>query len=282
MVHLFSAWKEVQKQLEAARHILLLMDYDGTLTPIVEKPELADLPEKARQFLQALNREPHFTVGIISGRALSDLQHRAGISGIVYAGNHGLEIEGPGISFVNPLAEEMKPVFRLIHQILSKALAPVRGASVENKGLTLSVHYRMVDDDMSHELRNVFERVIGTARSLGKVKTTSGKKVYEVRPAVDWDKGKAIELLIERYGRKWKRKGLLPIYMGDDLTDEDGFRVIERYGDGVSIFVGEEKTRTIARYSLRSPSEVEQFLGMLLDMKKPPPKIGLDGDQQDA
>jgi len=260
--HLFSVWQEFSKRLKAASRVLLLCDYDGTITPIVERPELADLSEKTRQLLQALARQSSFTVGILSGRALADLRLRVGISGIIYAGNHGLEIEGPGIGFVIPLAEEMRPVFHLINQVLSKALTPIRGVQVEDKGLTVSVHYRMVEEGKSEEVRNIFERVIANARSLGKVITTSGKKVYEVRPAVKWDKGEAIALLIDRYGKTKTKKELLPIFLGDDQTDEDGFRVIEKH-DGISVFVGEQTNNSAARYYLKSPAEVEQFLERL-------------------
>jgi len=261
--HLFSVWQEFSKRLKAASRVLLLCDYDGTLTPIVDRPELAELSEKTRQMLQTLARQSHFTVGIISGRALADLRQKVGLSNIIYAGNHGLEIEGPGVSLVNPLAAEMRPVFRLINQVLNKALAPIKGVRVEDKGLSVSVHYRMVEEGKSEEVTNAFERVIATARSLGKVRITSGKKVYEVRPAVEWDKGKAIALLIERFGKTKTKKELLPIYLGDDQTDEDGFKVIEKRG-GISVFVGEETGNSAARYFLESPAEVEQLLSRLV------------------
>jgi trehalose-phosphatase len=232
----------------------------------VDRPELADLPAGTRQLLRALAHRHCFTVGIISGRALSDLKHRVGIGSIVYAGNHGLEIEGPGISFINPLAEEMKPVLRVIHQALSKALITVRGALVEDKGLSLSVHYRRVEEEEVEEAKTVFERILRMPHLSGKVKITSGKKVHEVRPAVDWDKGKAIKLLMKRYGKGGRRSGLLPVYLGDDLTDEDGFGAIERYGDGLTVFVGGESDSTMARYFLRSPGEVETFLSRLLNL----------------
>ncbi|MDP2954244.1 MAG: trehalose-phosphatase, partial [Chloroflexota bacterium] len=241
-------------------------DYDGTLTPIVSRPEDAHFPEKTRELLRSLARHRLFLVGVISGRALSDLKQRVGIGGIIYAGNHGLEIEGPGISLVNPLAEEMRPVFHLMHQVLSKALSTVRGVIVEDKGLTLSVHYRMVPDDSSDQVKSIFERVVATARSLGRVRVTSGKKVYEIRPAVDWDKGKAIALLLDRYGRRKATEELLAVFMGDDLTDEDGFKVVNSQ-EGISIFVGEEPQSSAAQYYLKSPLEVEGFLSMLLSSK---------------
>ena len=265
MEHLLSAWPKVIKQLRSARHILLLLDYDGTLTPIVERPELANLPEGVKQLLQALVRQRRLTLGVISGRALVDLKEKVGIRGIIYAGNHGLEIEGAGISFVNPLAEEFKPILRLMRYVLSQALGAIKGVLVEDKGLTLSVHYRQVAADKSTEVKGVFDRIAGGAATLGKIRITSGKKVYEIRPALAWDKGKAIKMLMKKYGKGGRKSGLLPVYIGDDLTDEDGFRVIENYGSGISVFVGERDYHTSARYFLESPDEVAKFLSLLLE-----------------
>jgi trehalose-phosphatase len=262
MQYLFSAWHEIDRRLKAAGRVLLLCDYDGTLAPIVDRPELADLPDRTRQLLQSLSRQGRFTVGVISGRSLADLRHRVSIPSIIYAGNHGLEIEGPGIGLINPLAEEMRPVFSLINQVLNKALGKVRGVQVEDKGLTLSVHYRNVDEDKAEEVRNIFERVMATARSLGRVRIVPGKKVLEVRPPVDWDKGRAIALLADRFGKPTARKEALPIFLGDDVTDEDGFKAVEQR-HGISVFVGEETQDSSARYYLKSPAEVEEFLGLL-------------------
>ena len=266
--HLLSVWPEVVNQLRVARHILLLTDYDGTLTPIVERPELANLSEETRQLLRGLARQRHLTLGVISGRALGDLREKVGIGGIVYAGNHGLEIEGPGISFVNPVAEELKPILRIMHYVLSRALGTIRGVFVENKGLSLSIHYRLVGEQRAGEVEGIVKKVVGGAEAAGQAKITSGKKVYEVRPAVTWDKGKAIKLLMKKYGKGGRNSGLLLIYLGDDLTDEDGFKVIQCYGSGLSVLVGEEEKPTNAKYFLKSPAEVAMFLGMLLELAR--------------
>lgn len=268
MEHLLSVWPRVALQLRDARHILLLTDYDGTLTPIVERPELANLPESTRLIFEALAGRYEFTVGVISGRALADLKDKVGIRGIIYAGNHGMEIEGPGISFVNPMAEEFRPILRIVHHVLSRALGRIRGVIVEDKGLSLSVHYRLVEEDKAEEVKKTFERIAGGAQAVGKVKITSGKKVYEVRPAVTWDKGRAIKLLMKKYSKGGRKSGLLPIYLGDDLTDEDGFRVIENYGNGLSVFVGAKGQHSAARYFLKSPAEVTEFLEILLEQAR--------------
>jgi len=246
---------------------MLLFDYDGTLTPIVERPELAELDEEVRQHIRRLAHQRHITVGMISGRALPDLKSRVDVEGVIYAGNHGLEIEGPGLQFVNPIADELRPVLRLLYKVLDRTVGRIRGVFVEDKGLSLSVHYRMVDDHQVAEVGNVFQRVVNGVQALGKVRITSGKKVYEVRPAAPWDKGKAIGLLIKRYGKRASHRDLLPVYLGDDLTDEDGFKVIEEHG-GVSVLVGEPGTKTAARYILDSPREVSVFLRNLSEEAK--------------
>lgn len=262
MEYLFDAWQHVRSRLKKASHVFLLTDFDGTLTPIVERPEKAVLSQEMRQLLQALAKNRRFTVGVISGRSLRDLEARVGIRGIVYAGNHGLELEGPGINVLNPIDEEAKSVMNLLHRILSRALSGVRGVFVENKGLTLSIHYRQAEEEDENIVKQIFETVTGTARMLGKIKITFGKKVYEVRPPIDWDKGKAIAWLLERYRNPQKEDDILAVYLGDDLTDEDGFKVIEEKR-GISIYVGEESRQSLARYFLRSPGEVEGFLSML-------------------
>jgi trehalose 6-phosphate phosphatase len=262
MRYLFDVWDGVVRRLKSANHILLLSDYDGTLTPIVDKPELAALPQEMRKLLRKLAKSRRYTVGVISGRALADLKSKVDLDGIIYAGNHGLEIEGFGSSFLEPIAEEMRPFLKMLNQALSATLRGIKGAFVEDKGLTLSVHYRSVGHSDEMIVKDAFRKVTDPLHVTGRIKVTQGKKVYEIRPPVDWDKGKAIAWLTAKCREVRGRGGALPIYLGDDLTDEDGFKVIER-NDGISIFVGEGGLQSAARYFLKSPEEVAQFLKML-------------------
>ncbi len=264
MEHLLAVWSGLKERLRAVRRIMLLCDYDGTLTPIVERPEMANLADSTRRTLRELSRRRRFTVGIISGRAIADLRDKVALDGIIYAGNHGMEIVGPGINLVTPLADEIRPILRVLHQVLDRTLGRFSGVLVENKGLSLSVHYRMVDEGRTGDVKREFERIVGGIRAIGKVRTTAGKKVLEVRPSGAWDKGKAVSMLMKRFGRGGWSSGLVPIYLGDDLTDEDGFRVVEKYGNGVSVLVGEPKHGSCARYFLNNPAEVEIFLETLL------------------
>jgi len=169
------------------------------------------------------------------------------------------------VSFINPVADEIRPLFRVVRQILSTTLATIKGVLIEDKGITLSVHYRQVDEEKAKDVKHLVEHAVKGPLSLGLLKVTSGKKVYEVRPAVSWDKGKAIRLLMKRYGKGGRSSGLIPIYLGDDLTDEDGFRVIEKYGNGISVYVGEFRPDSAARYYLKSPAEVQKLLVKLAE-----------------
>lgn len=262
MQYLFDVWNKVAHRLKSAEHVLLFFDFDGTLTPIVDRPESTVLPAETRRLLRTLAKNRHYTVGIVSGRALADLKDKVNVDGIIYAGNHGLEIEGFGSNFLEPVAEEMRPFLQMLGQALSATLRGIKGVFVEDKGLTISVHYRSVDDTEERKVRDAFARVTDPLHVTGRIKVTQGKKVYEIRPPVDWDKGKAVAWLIANCRQARGKGGAVPLYLGDDLTDEDGFKVIEKTG-GVSVFVGEGNFPSVARYFLKSPEEVTELLGML-------------------
>jgi trehalose 6-phosphate phosphatase len=262
MRYLFNEWKNMGRRIKSAEHVLLLSDYDGTLTTIVERPELAALSIETKNILKRLSRNRHYTIGIISGRALADLRRRVGVDGIIYAGNHGLEIEGLGSHFLEPLAEEMRPMLHILNTALSAALRGKKGVFVEDKGLTLSVHYRLAEKSELDKVDDAFTKITAPLNVTGQIKVTRGKKVYEIRPPVDWNKGRAIAWLMARLKQMKGKAGALPVYLGDDLTDEDAFKIVEQ-NKGISVFVGEEEVQTSAGYFLKSPHEVTELLRML-------------------
>jgi trehalose 6-phosphate phosphatase len=261
--YLLGTLDRVLEESRRSRRLLVLSDFDGTLAPIVERPEMAELDAGTRQVLRRLAADARVTLGIVSGRALGDLKNKVGIAGLVYAGNHGLEIEGPGFLFVNPLAEQIKPVFRVLRQVLNMTAGSIKGVFVEDKGLSLSVHYRQAPEGSSEAVRQMVEHSIRGPLLSGLLKLTPGKKVLEVRPAVAWDKGRAIRLLMKRYGKGGLLSGVMPLYFGDDISDEDGFAVIEKYGAGITVHVGGEVPASSARFFLKSPQEVAFFLSKL-------------------
>ena len=266
MQHLFREWKSFSSAARAASHILLLSDYDGTLTPIVGRPDEAVLSPEVRKILGALAEKPGFSVGIVSGRSLAEIEAMVGIEGIYYAGNHGLEIEGPGIKFVSPAAGATQVEIKELVGQLSAKLVGIDGVIIEDKGLSLSVHYRLVKEGEEKQVAEIFTRITSPSLDAGRIRVTSGKKVWEVRPPIDWHKGKAVEAIVQEIKALLNLERPLTIYLGDDTTDEDAFRVIHR-PEGWSIFVGEENPSSNADYFLNSTSEVTDFLNQLIKLK---------------
>jgi len=264
--HLFDYWETFASDVKSAPHVLLLSDYDGTLTPIVSRPEEALLSAGVRDTLQALSIRPDFSVGVISGRSLDAIRGMVGLGSIYYAGNHGLEIEGPGLSFVSREAGEARAAIREIVELLTAGLGGIEGIIVEDKGLSLSVHYRLVREDEVARVAGIFQQITAPLLGEGKIRTTSGKKVWEVRPPVDWHKGKAVEVVTRELKVLLKLERLVTIYLGDDTTDEDAFRVVRR-PQGWSIYVGGNSPASSAEYFLNSTAEVEDFLTRLLALK---------------
>lgn len=211
----------------------LMLDYDGTLTPIVKQPNLALLSPKRKKILASLARNPKIKMAIISGRKLSDIKKLVGIPNIIYVGNHGFEIEINGERIIHLSAKRFIPMLKKIKMDLL-TVRRIKGVLIEDKKYTLSVHFRLIPANHLKSFYKLFYRTIRPWRK--KVKITSGKKIFEIRPPVDWDKGKAVKWLIS----KLNLKGYLPIYIGDDKTDADAFRLLKR--KGVTIHVGGGKT----------------------------------------
>ncbi len=266
MQYLFQSWSAFAADIRAAPHLLLLSDYDGTLTPIVSRPEEAILSSEVREKLRALAEKPRSSVGIISGRSMAELRSMVAIEGIYYAGNHGLEIEGPGLKFVSQPAQEAKTTIADLVRRLSTALDSIAGVIVEDKGLSLSVHYRLVKKGDENVVAETFKQLTSPLLDEGKIRVTSGKKVWEVRPPIDWHKGKAVEAITGEIKALLKLERVLTIYLGDDTTDEDAFMVTHR-PKGWSVFVGGENPSSSADYFLNSTAEVEELLSRLLELK---------------
>jgi len=207
-----------------------------------------------RQALQSLVMQA--PVAILSGRDLDDVRQRVNIGAIVYAGSHGFDIAGPrGVR--KEMAAEFLPGLDMVEQELGKQLAGIAGARVERKRFSIAAHYRNVNASDIPKVERAVSEVVARHRELRKM---DGKKVYELLPDIDWDKGKAVLWLLENLGLE--RAKVRPIYIGDDRTDEDAFRALEK--SGVGILVSEEPRPTAARYSLKDPAEVERFLRELV------------------
>lgn len=249
--------EEIALRLERKRPAMFL-DYDGTLTPIVSQPEYAMLPNSVRDVLRELAEL--CVVAIVSGRDRTDVEPLVDLDGLVYAGSHGFDIKGPdGLQMQHPGGQECLPDLDSAERELRSRIEPIPGARVERKRFAIANHYRNVADADVPRVEAAVRDVLGRHRRL---QMSGGKKVYELRPDIDWDKGRAVLWLLEALG--CDGGDVLPFYLGDDVTDEDAFRVLAVLGIGV--LVGTPSYLTHASYGLRDTSEVEQFLARLVNL----------------
>ena len=219
--------------------LAVFLDYDGTLTPIVSHPEEAVLSDSMRQTLRELAaRAP--VVAILSGRELDDVRRRVNIDSIVYAGSHGFDIAGPH-GLRRQMATEFLSNLDMAEKELHAVLGGISGARAERKRFSVAAHYRNVKENDVPKVEQAVSEVATRHRGLRRME---GKKVFELLPAIAWDKG-----------------NIRPIFIGDDRTDEDAFRALEQRGIG--ILVSEQSQPTGAKYSLKDPAEVEYFLRAL-------------------
>lgn len=241
-------------RLQRQRAVVFL-DYDGTLTPIVSQPEDALLSKEMRQALVELAAV--CAVAVVSGRDLADVEPMVGLDGLVYAGSHGFDIKGPdGLRMEYQGGIDHLPELERAERELQARIGTVPGARVERKRFAIANHYRNVADKDVAVVETAVREVSGKHPRL---RMSGGKKVYELRPDIDWDKGRAVLWLLEALDLD--RKDVVTFYIGDDVTDEDAFRVL---GDwGIGIIVGEPPYATLAKYRLKDTSEVRQFLDRL-------------------
>jgi trehalose-phosphatase len=245
--------------------IALFLDYDGTLTPIVERPEMAVLADDMRAALERV--AAHCFVGIVSGRDLADVQAMfrgdgskdavTGAGHLWFAGSHGFDIAAPdGTRTEVEEAHAHLDALGAAADDLERALAHIPGAWVERKRFAVATHFRQVDDARVPEVETAVDRVLAAHAGLRK---TGGKRIFELRPDVAWDKGRALWSLFER--ADLTRAADLAVFVGDDVTDEDAFVALG--DDGIGIVVADEARPTDADYRLSSPDDVRAFLSEL-------------------
>ncbi|NIP60880.1 MAG: trehalose-phosphatase [Gemmatimonadetes bacterium] len=250
----------LEREDEIARRIgsavpAVFLDYDGTLTPIADDPGDAVLADETRGAIARLKEL--CPVAVVSGRDLAEVREMVGIPGIFYAGSHGFEIVEPD-GTRHRRATECLPALARSARRLESLARQVPGAWVEHKGYAVALHYRTLEN--ADDEGRVEEIVDAVAAGEPRVRKTSGKKIFELRPDVQWDKGRALLWILETVAPEGD--GLLPICLGDDLTDEDAFRALDERGIGI-VVRGDEDRETAADYRLADPDAVRGFLEIL-------------------
>ncbi|MEJ2006620.1 MAG: trehalose-phosphatase [Acidobacteriota bacterium] len=246
-LHLFECWPQVNRRIRLARHIVVFLDFDGTLVRLRRRPKDVFLGEPARRTLNRLVRHQQVTLCFISGRQLGDLKQRARVKGALYFGLHGWERsngDAPDLPGARRLREGM--------QWIRQQVRDLPGIRVEDKKICFGIHYRTATKPAAEKawalVKEVLDRM-GPDFSL-----MAGKKIWEIYPKDMGSKGKAAKELLQQFpGRE------LAIYAGDDTTDETAFAAIR---NGVTIRVGKFR-ETKAKFFLRNPAEVLKFLRKL-------------------
>jgi trehalose-phosphatase len=235
---------------------VIFLDYDGTLAPTVEEPSEALLPENIRELIKRLSE--HWTVVIMTGRPLNDARKLVGLDNLVYVGSHGLEMMGPGDSFHETPGKQFRPVLDKAEREAREAFRDLDGVHLQRKPFSIAIHYRLAGKGVLPELETRVDDVAAHYPELVKIRE---KDIFELRPR-NWNKGRALLDLLERFHIKASRS--VPVYIGDDSTEEDVFEAVA--GRGIGILVSNGDQWTPATYTLRDPSEVAAFLEQLLQL----------------
>lgn len=262
MRYVFGDLEKIKKNLES-KFIFLFLDCDGTLTPIVATPEKTIISPETKKLLNLLSQKNNYRVAIISGRALADIKEKIGLKNIIYSGNHGFQIEGPKIKHEMVVPAGYKKVLQRIKAQLQEKLAGVKGVFVEDKKLSLALHFRLANLKQLPFIKTVFHESVILYLVSNKIKIRPGKKILEVIPPVHWNKGRIVLWLLARQEALSKTEKIIPIYIGDDTTDEDAFKALKNRGLTISVgYLGSSQ----AKYYVRDVKEVSKLLKYILNI----------------
>jgi trehalose 6-phosphate phosphatase len=253
--------EEISRRL-AGRRPAVFLDYDGTLTPIVDRPEDALISEGMRNAVRRLAKR--CPVCVVSGRDRRVVQELMGVDDLIVAGSHGFDIWSPsGGAIQRQEGAEYGDLLKRVRDRLTEELGSIPGALIEPKSNSVAAHFRLVAEEQRPRVEEVVNRIL--SEHPGELKVTPGKMVFEIQPNIDWNKGKAVLYLLQAL--KLDGDDVVPIYLGDDITDEDAFEALA--GRGLGIYVGRADDPevagrlTSADYIVGGMEEVEQFLDLV-------------------
>lgn len=257
--HLLSN-NDIQMVFHENNQLVIFLDFDGTLSSIVNRPEDAVLFPGMKEVMEKC--ASRYTVAVVSGRDTDNVRSRVGIEGIIYAGSHGFSIKGPNdLLMEHEEASRILPLLAGIENKLRELFSNgPAGIQIERKKYAITVHFRNADPSLTGKIKEMTDNVIS---EFSGIKKERGKMIIEIKPDVDWNKGMAVRWILEKLDL-WNHDGVFPVYLGDDITDEDAFRML--HGRGLGIIVGSHDNPTAADFRLENVVEVKQFLEMLSDL----------------
>ncbi len=249
---------QISDRMNKADEIYLFLDYDGTLVSFKNRPQDVVTSEEVKTIITHLLQNQKFTIIIVTGRTLYEIKQLLDIDGLSFAALHGLQIKlSNGMNYNWKPMNNLRKILKNIKKFAEKKFQNEKGIILEDKEFTLALHYRMLNKEKIKDVVERFIEIVKVKDTNNKLDILHGSKVVEVRPA-GWNKGKALELISSNR----ISKNVLPIYIGDDTTDEDAFSYINN--QGITIFVSNDTNRsTTAQYWLKDPDDVLKFLKSL-------------------
>lgn len=258
MKNLWNNLNSIENSLKLHKTKILISDFDGTLTPIINTPQMVKLQPRLRNILRKLILKRNFYLAIISGRELSDIKAKINLPNIIYGGNHGLEGEMFGEKFFFPIGKKTLLIFKKIKEQFNKIAGQFKGVFIEDKTLTLSFHYRSANKQSVPKIIPLISKVLGPFIRKGLISTLKGKMVIDVIPKVNWNKGLFARLIINKISARTKTNPAV-IFIGDDSTDKTVFRALK---NDITISVG--KHGSFAKYYLKNTAQTADFLKHLM------------------
>ena len=249
-------FKSAKTFFSKKKKTVFFLDYDGTLTPIVDKPSMAVITPEMKSTLRALSEK--FQVAIVSGRSREDVENLVGIKELLYVGNHGFDIKGQELELIMPEVQKFMPLIKKITEELYSKLGNIEGCIIEKKKFSAAVHYRLVSEEQFPLIKQEVDAILKQESSLRLMK---GKKVFELLPYLDWDKGKALMWVMKALNISWDTHNV--IYIGDDTTDENAFRILKTRGAG--ILVSQKPVASFADFFVTSTDEIKKLFEAIIN-----------------
>ena len=249
----FEAIPEIGDRIGHAPYCLICIDFSGSLEDDLCSPEAALAHHRLKRMLTSLVERPGASVAVISGKDRGELHKCFGIRGMIYLGNYGLEISGPGQIFVEPTAIEKSAELTELGNLLRAKLEAIPEATVENKGLTLRVQFAKVSTENAEALRHIVHTAL--AASNHPFQLTIGTGFFDIRPRTQWDKGAAIALVKDQIGQP----DPLVIYLGQSAASENSFA---GFADAVTVQIGGGPD-SVAQFQIDPPDRLTDFLEWL-------------------
>jgi trehalose-phosphatase len=237
------------------QHLALLFDYDGTLVPLTSHPRLAIMAPRTRRLLRRLAARSRIALGVLSGRELDELRTLVSLRNIYYAGNSGIRLDLRGTRVSHPGIQDILPAVTALTKRLQPLIDEFPEAWLESKLAGLTIHFRNVPEEKLADMQRKIDDLLEPCSHI--FRFTEGPKAIEIVPELGWDKGTAVQFILEDLGRN----DIFPLYAGDAPNDDSAFESVGERG-GICLGIGPD-VPPFVHYRMNEPADLFSFLAIL-------------------